>query len=63
MDVVGHEAVGQDARAGVREILVNQTQVKGPVSFGKENPLVIGTPLSNMIGSPGATTLALRGTK
>ena len=52
VDVVGHEAVGEDAGAGILDVVAGEAEVEGAVGGGKENSLAIGAPLRNMIGEP-----------
>ncbi len=50
VDVVGHEAVGEDAGAGILDVVADEAEVEGAVGGGKENSLAIRAPLRNMIG-------------
>jgi hypothetical protein len=50
MDMIGHERVGEDARAGVGEVLAEESEVEFAVGEFEEDRLAIRTALSDVVG-------------
>ena len=51
VDVVGHEAVGEEADAGVGEVGGEEVEVDTAVGLGEEDVLVVGAALGDVVGA------------
>ena len=52
MDVVGHQAVGEDLQAVLLSLLLQQLQVHPPVLVHEEHILAVIPALRDMMGAP-----------
>ena len=50
VDMIGHEAVGEDADAGIVQVLTYEAKVELTVSGGEEDPLAVGSTLGDVVG-------------
>ncbi|MFM2124335.1 MAG: hypothetical protein RL328_786 [Acidobacteriota bacterium] len=53
VDVVGHEAVGEEADAAGVEVFAEELQVEFAVAYGEEDVLAVGSALGDVIGQSG----------
>ena len=53
MDVVGHEAVGEDADAAGVEVFAEELEVEFAVAYGEEDVLAVGSALGDVIRQSG----------
>jgi hypothetical protein len=51
MDVIGHEAIADDAYAGTRGVVAQEVQVEAAIVVGEEDWLAVVAALSNVMGN------------
>ena len=60
MDMIGHDAVGQNAEPGGYRVGLELVEIKTVVSFVKEDLLTCVSPLGDVVGDASSTIRAIR---